>query len=82
MLRIRTQTICKVFTILTIMMHETFPWLVMESRPTHRQLREFIILYTLVDKPHMSSPSPKIRDDEHGASFAGEKLRLVQAVSL
>jgi len=54
-----------------------FYWLVMESRPTHRQLREFIILYTLVDKLHMSST---IRDDEHGASFAGEKLRLVQAV--
>jgi hypothetical protein len=63
-------------------MHETFYSLVMESRPTHRRLREFIILYTLVDKPHMSFPpiTPTIRDDQHGASFAGEKLRLVQAV--
>jgi hypothetical protein len=63
-------------------MHKAFYSLVMESRPTHWWLREFIILYTLVDKLHMSFPPPTIRDDEHGASFAGEKLRLVQAVGL
>lgn len=66
-------------------MHEAFYSLVMESRPTHQWLREFIILYTLVDKLHMSFPPPPpqtIRDGEHGASFAGENSRLVQGVCL